>query len=176
MEKYVQPINCLRSLLDHHAARLLNIELQLKNELPEWIDLARSIKLKKVLVRYLEFVQEHILKLETFLLNEKITAYPRNNAVMDALIRETNDNLAECPDTEVKHAFLLAAVQEINHFKISAYGTAAAFSNALEFREEAPVFHEAEVNEKSIDDRLSQLAIFEINPDAKSPILIPDNI
>jgi hypothetical protein len=36
----------------------------------------------------------------------------------------------------------------------------------------ASVFHEAEINEKQIDDRLSQLAEHEINARAKAPILL----
>ena len=36
----------------------------------------------------------------------------------------------------------------------------------------AGVFHEAEVNEKQIDDRLSQLAEHEINFKAKAPIVL----
>jgi len=35
------------------------------------------------------------------------------------------------------------------------------------------VFHEAEINEKQIDDRLSQLAEHEINVEAKSPLVLP---
>lgn len=174
MEKYNPTINCLRTLLNHNAGRLLNAELQLKAILPEWIDTSRSIKLKKVLIRYLEFVQEHIMKLETFLIDEKINTPLHSNRVMDAFIKETNESLENCPDPEVKHACLLAAIQEINHFKISAYGTAAAFSTSLDLQNQAPVFHEAEVNEKNIDDRLSQLAMFEINPNAKTPVLLPD--
>lgn len=37
---------------------------------------------------------------------------------------------------------------------------------------QAAIFHEAEVSEKQIDDRLSQLAEFEININAKTIISI----
>jgi ferritin-like metal-binding protein YciE len=64
---------------------------------------------------------------------------------------------------------LLASVQAINHYKISVYGTAAAFAGALELEKHALFFREAAVNEKQIDDRLSQLAQHEINVNAKMP-------
>ncbi len=41
--------------------------------------------------------------------------------------------------------------------------------------EAATIFYEAEVSEKQIDDRLSQLAEYEINVKAKSPSLISEN-
>jgi len=37
----------------------------------------------------------------------------------------------------------------------------------------AAVFHESEINEKQIDDRLTQLAEHEINIKAKAPIILP---
>ena len=92
---------------------------------------------------------------------------------MKAFIEEANERLSNCTDAEVKDACLLASIQVINHFKISSYGTAAAFSNALGMEKAAAVFHEAEINEKQIDDRLSQLAQHEINIKAKAPIVLP---
>ncbi|WP_369127538.1 DUF892 family protein [Terrimonas pollutisoli] len=43
-------------------------------------------------------------------------------------------------------------MQAINHYKISIYGTAAAFTKALGNDKAATLFHEAEVNEKKIDE------------------------
>jgi ferritin-like metal-binding protein YciE len=77
-----------------------------------------------------------------------------------------------CADPEVKDACLLACIQAINHFKISEYGTAAAFAKELNMEKSATVFHEMEINEKHIDDRLSQLAEYEINRKARAPIVI----
>ncbi len=87
--------------------------------------------------------------------------------------QDTNEKLLMCADAEVTDACLLASVQMINHFKISAYGTAAAFANTLGMDAAAIFFHKAEVHEKQIDDRLTQLAQYEINFRAKSPIVLP---
>ena len=92
---------------------------------------------------------------------------------MQAFIKETTEKLAACADAEVKDACLLACIQSVNHFKISAYGTAAAFARALDMDKQAAVFYEAEINEKQIDDRLSQLAEYEINGRAKTAIVLP---
>ena len=104
---------------------------------------------------------------------EKIVSLSLTNRVMKAFIEEAEEKLANCTDAEIKDACLLACIQAINHFKISTYGTAAAFANALGMEKQATFFHEAEVNEKQIDDRLSQLAEHEINIKAKTPIVLP---
>ncbi len=165
-------ITTLHNLLDYDAYKFTSAEIQLKNILPEWIAKAGSLKLKTVLQKYLDFVQQHLQKLEGFFVEEKINSLSLTNRVMQAFIAEANEKLNTCTDAEVKDACLLACIQTINHFKISMYGTAATFANALAMEKQAAVFYEAEVTEKQIDFRLSQLAEFEINIKAKSPILI----
>jgi ferritin-like metal-binding protein YciE len=168
------PISTLHNLIDYDISRFMSAEVQLKNSLAEWINKANSLQLKNVLQRYLTFVQQHIEKLEDFFEQEKIGSLSLNNRVMQAYISETNEALGNCTHLEVKDACLLSCVQAINHFKISTYGTAAAFANALGMDKSAAVFHEAEINEKHIDDRLSQLAEHEVNIKAKSPIVLPE--
>ena len=162
----------LHELLDYNAAKFTSAEVQLKKIISQWLDQTNSIKLKNSLRKYLEIVQEHIEKLEDFFISEKITALSITNRVMQSMIEETEEKLGICTDTNVRDACMLASIQSINHYKISTYGTAAAFANTLGMEEHAAIFHEAEVKEKQIDVRLSQLAEHEINLRAKAPPLL----
>ena len=173
MSENNQTITTLHNLLDYDAHKFTSAEIQLKNSLPEWITKAGSLQLKTVLQKYLGFVQEHVQKIEGFFEEEKISSLSLTNRVMRVFIEEVEEKLANCTDAAIKDACLLACIQAINHFKISTYGTAAAFANALGMEKQAAIFHEAEVNEKQIDDRLSQLAEYEINTKAKTPIVLP---
>lgn len=167
-----KPIAKLHDLLDYNAQKFTAAEIELRNSLPAWITQANSLKLKTVLQKYHEIIQQHIKRLESFFEEEKITSLSVSNRIMQALIEETNEKLERCSDTEVRDACLLASIQSINHFKISLYGTAAAFARTLDMEKFEALFHEAEVNEKQIDDRLSQLAEHEINSKAKAPIVL----
>jgi ferritin-like metal-binding protein YciE len=168
-----QPISTLHNLLNYDAGKFSSGEIQLKIILPTWIGKAKSLKLKDVLRRYFDFVQQHAERLGNFMESEGLISVSAGNKVISAFIEETEERLASCADDEVRDACLLACIQEINHYKISNYGTAAAFSKALAMEKQAEIFHDAEVNEKQIDDRLSQLAEFEINTKAKAPITLP---
>ena len=172
MKEGKQPIATLHDLLDHNSEKFTAAEIELRNALPIWIQKASSPKLKAVLQKYLEFVQKHIAALSVFIESEKINSISISNKVMLALIEETNEKLNQCADAEVADACLLACIQGINHFKVSVYGTAASFARQLDMEKFAGVFHEAEVNEKQIDDRLSQLAEHEINIKARAPIVL----
>lgn len=168
-------ISTLRQLLDRDICHCASAEVQLEKKLPEWISRASSIMLKASLQKYADFVSAHIGKLDGFIEKEQVSQLPLRNPIMQAFIRDAEDKLGHCSDTEIKDACLLSCVQQINHFKISAYGTAAAFARALGMEDQAAVFHEAEVNEKQIDDRLSQLAEHEINLKARTPVILPAN-
>jgi ferritin-like metal-binding protein YciE len=168
-----QTITTLHNLLDYDARKFTSAEIQLRNILPEWISRAGSVKLKAVLQKYLDYVKQHVQKMESFFEEENISSLSLTNRVMKAFIEEADEKMSACTDAEVRDACLLACVQSINHFKISTYGTAAAFAKALGMEKPASVFFEAEVSEKQIDDRLSQLAEHEINIKAKAPIVLP---
>ncbi len=168
-----QRVTTLHDLLDYDAGKFTSAEAQLTKSLAEWINMAGSLKLKTVLQKYRDLVQQHIQNLEDFFDAEKINAISMSNRVMRAFIEELNEKLSNCTDAEIKDACLLAGIQAINHFKISMYGTAAAFANTLDMEKQAALFHAAEINEKQIDDRLSQLAEFEINKNARAPVVLP---
>ena len=169
-----QVIATLHNLLSDDAQKFTSAEILLKKVIPEWILKASSFQLKNILQKYLAYVEEHIKKMEIFYEDEQINSLSLSNRIMQAFIDEAEEKLEKCKEAPIRDACLLASVQAINHYKISTYGTAAAFANILGMEKEAEAFHLAEVNEKQIDDRLSQLAAHEINIKAKAPIEIGD--
>lgn len=166
-------ITNLHSLLDYDARKFLRGEILLLQQLPDWINAAESVKLKIVLQKYQDFIQQHVKVLDQFFETEEIVSISLENRIMQAFIEDALQKMKVCEDAAIKDACLLAAIQAINHYKISAYGTAAAFTNALGMEAQAAIFHKAEVDEKQIDDRLSQLAEHEVNQLAKAPIILP---
>jgi ferritin-like metal-binding protein YciE len=168
MKEQPHPIATLHQLLEADACKFTKAEILLQHILPEWIQKANSLQLKIILQRYQEFVQQHTQKLENYFREADISTCSTQNNIMYAYIEEAQEKLLCCSDPLVRDAGLLAAVQAINHYKISTYGTAAAFAKALGMEKQAAIFYELEINEKQIDDRLSQLAEFEINAKARA--------
>jgi ferritin-like metal-binding protein YciE len=171
MEVNNSTISNLGQLLTYDISECINAENQLKAVLPDWINKANSPKLKVILERYMEFVRQHVQKMEDMLKEAEVNPLNISSSVMDAYIKEAEQTMFTCQDMDVRDAALLAGIQAINHFKISTYGTAAAFAKAMNMEREAEVFYSIDINEKHIDDRLSQLAEHEINIKAKDPNL-----
>lgn len=167
-----QTISNLHNLLDYEAGKFMSIETELKNHLPGWINTAESFKLKEVLLKYLDFINQNLQKAENYFVEENINLLTATSRIIQAFIAETEEKLKNCSDLPIRDATLLASIQSINHFKISMYGTAAAFAMALNMEKQAAIFHEIEIKEKQIDTRLTQLAEFEINGRAKTPMVL----
>ncbi|MBK6479956.1 MAG: DUF892 family protein [Saprospiraceae bacterium] len=165
-------IATLHDLFDFDIRRFIYAEIVLKKHLSTWIEKANSLTLKTSLQVYLDYLKQNVQQFETLLKSEEILSLSLSNKIMQAFIEETEEKMDQCADPEVNDACLLASVQSINHYKMSAYGTAAAFARALGLEKPGTVFHHAEANEKQIDEHLSHLAKSEINIRAQAPILL----
>ena len=174
--KTSETLPTLLSLLDYDAGKFASAEAQLQINLPQWIVGAGSSPLKRVLQKYLTLTDEHIKKLDVFCAEENFTSISPVNLIMRAFINETDEKLAQCADADVKDACLLACMQNINHYKIATYGSAAAFAHDLAMNEAVTIFRDLEIDEKQIDHRLSQLAEHEANTNARTSVWLPKAI
>lgn len=165
-----QSLNSIHDLLLFNTKKIADAETQLVNVLPDWASKAKEQKLKDIINKYRDSMTRQIEKMNSFFAQENISPANNNNEIMNALIFETDGKISACKNEEVKDACILASIQEINHYKISVYGTLTAFANLLKTDNSTTLFHEAEITEKQIDDRLSQLAEHEINGRAKAPV------
>ncbi|QEM07660.1 DUF892 family protein [Mucilaginibacter rubeus] len=159
----------LRQLLYEDVSRMISAEMLLKSSVLGWINKGNSASLKMLMLGYQDVVEKHIRQLGAFRREEQITACIPSNGVMSAFIADADDRLFACTRPEVRDVCLLSAIQSINHFKISVYGTMAAFAGAVRLEKAGLMFHQAELDEKEIDERLSYLAEHELNRKAMSP-------
>jgi ferritin-like metal-binding protein YciE len=165
-------IKTLHNLADYDAMKLAGAETQLINILPDWIGKAGPVSLKVVLEKYQDYIRQHRQKILDYYKERDSYPFNRTNNIMQAFILETREKLNNCMDIEVRDACLLSCVQGINHYKISMYGTAAAFAKSIGDEKLGKVFYNAEQDEKEIDNSLSKLAKQEINTRARAPIVL----
>ncbi|ANE49948.1 ferritin-like domain-containing protein [Flavisolibacter tropicus] len=166
----VHSIVSLNDLLALEASRIMQGEKELIQALPTWLHRITSSLLRNILFQYQSYIEHHAEEMTNYFIKQSETAIGKNR-VMRALIDDTNEKLRHCADAEIYDACLLAAVQEINHYKISIYGTVTAYFNELGQRDTASIFLRAEKDEKRIDEQLSIQAHSDINELAKAPVI-----
>lgn len=163
-------INSLQELLDLNASQFSSAEIELKTKLLKWINVVSSIQLRSILKKYVNVTSQHLHRVDTFLGQEKIRSVKRTNTVMLAFINSLEEKIAICRNPSIRDACILAGIQSICHFKMSSYGTAAAFADMVGLVEFRNVFQESGSNEKQIDKELTHLAAEHINPNALMPL------
>jgi ferritin-like metal-binding protein YciE len=167
----VHNIKTLHQLLDEECRNFSIAEKELHHAIPVFIAKSSSVKLKTILQKYYEQIKQHMKLLDSFFEEENITYLNTGNSIMHAFITDAEDKMSNCSEPMVRDACILASIQNINHYKIAAYGTSAAFTETLGMTKASYLFHQFESNEKLIDKRLSMLAIQEINKNARAAFL-----
>jgi ferritin-like metal-binding protein YciE len=86
---------------------------------------------------------------------------------MKGLINEARIFILEDVENDVRDAGLIADLQRIEHYEISAYGTVFEFAKALGKRDVAKLLEQSLREEINADQKLNQLAIDAINIKAR---------
>lgn len=153
----------LREALVEEIRDLYNAEKQLVKALPKMAKGAASDELRTAFEEHLEETEGQVTRLERVfeLLDEK----PRGKhcAGMAGIIEEGSEKLQEDLEDAVLDACLIASAQKVEHYEISAYGTAIAWAEALELSDVAQVLNESLAEEKAADEKLTALAESGIN-------------
>jgi ferritin-like metal-binding protein YciE len=153
----------LREALVEEIKDLYNAEKQLVKALPKMAKGAESDELREAFESHLEETEGQVTRLERVfeLLDEK----PRGKhcAGMAGIVEEGSEKLQEDMEGSVLDACLIASAQKVEHYEISAYGTAIAWAEALGLNDVAEVLTETLNEEKAADEKLSALAETGIN-------------
>ena len=165
MKMIGQSIVSLHDMLNMDGRKIADVENIIEQSLPVWISKVGSKALKDELDHYLFDVRAHQKDLGDLERNKNNNTEPREEhiKVVNAYIEETNKKLNACADKNIADAYLIYAIQAINHYKINIYGTLAAYADFLRQAKTAGIYHKAMLDEKVADMRLSNIAERNIN-------------
>lgn len=123
----------LKELLVEQLQDLLHAETQLTGALPKMAEAAHHPKLKEAFEKHLVQTEGHVERLRNAfeLLGEK--AEPKPCKAMMGLVEEGKETISEGEDKEPLAAdlALIAAAQRVEHYEISAYGTAKCLARQI---------------------------------------------
>lgn len=157
----------LEELFQHHLKDIYSAETQLAEALPQMRDRSSNKKLHNAFSQHLEETKNHKKRLSEIAKSMDIDLSGVNCKAMEGLIQEAKSFISEDADDSVRDAGIIADAQRIEHYEISAYGTAAQFAKALNHQEAAEKLHQTLEEESNTDQMLSQIAIDNINVQAE---------
>ena len=142
-------------------------EKEITKALPKMIKNASTEKLQTALEDHLAETENQVSRIEEVfeMIGEKAVA--KKCDAMAGIIEEGEEIMEETESGKVRDAGIIAAGQKVEHYEIASYGTLIAWAEELGLDEAADVLNETLEEEKSADEKLSDIATSNINKKAK---------
>jgi ferritin-like metal-binding protein YciE len=161
-------LESLETLFVTELKDLLSAEKQLVKALPKMAKGAANEALRAAFEEHLEQTKGQVERLEkVFAIVDKAPRAEHCKG-MEGLIEEGSELLEEEGDPAVKDAALIGAAQKVEHYEISGYGTARTLAELLGLDEAVKLLQQTLDEEKETDEKLTELAMSEVNPQASA--------
>jgi Mn-containing catalase len=150
----------IEQLLIEQLRDLLNAEGQLVQALPKMVKSARAEALKIALEHHLEETKEHVERLKEAFGLVGTPAKGKPCKGMEGLIAEGKEVMEEGQELDDAAAdlALIAAAQKVEHYEISAYGTARTMAGQIGLPSVAELLNRSLAEEEIADNLMTQLA------------------
>tara|TARA_R100000935_G_C2807548_1_gene153440 strand:+ start:705 stop:1190 length:486 start_codon:yes stop_codon:yes gene_type:complete len=156
----------LSDLFEHQLKDLYSAESQLIKALPKMAKKASDSKLKKAIEDHLEETKEQKQRLKEVCDKLGIKPTGEECKAMKGLIEEAESFLKEKADEDVKDAGIIAEAQRVEHYEISAYGTAVRYAKELGHKDIAKKLQKTLDEEQKADTDLNKMAEGRLNKQA----------
>jgi Mn-containing catalase len=152
--------DALEELLVEQLRDLLNAEGQLVKALPKMAKAAHAEALQQALDTHLEQTKTHVERLKEVFTLVGVPAKGRQCRGMQGLIEEGDEVMADGEELEPASAdlALIAAAQKVEHYEISAYGTARTLAGQAGLPAVAELLCQTLAEEEVSDNWLTQIA------------------
>jgi len=161
-------IETVEDLLVDQIRDLYDAEKQLVRALPKMAKAASSDDLRQAIQDHLEETNNQVARLEQAFEQLDKPSKSKTCKAMKGLIEEGGEVIEEKSEEPMNDLALIAAAQRVEHYEISAYGTARAMAEHLGEDQVAALLEETEEEEKAADKRLTEIAVALMQEDATS--------
>lgn len=159
-------LDSMNTLLVDELRDLYDAEQQLTRALPKMVKSASSPELRDAFAEHLQITEQHVSRLEEALEGLDSTVRGKKCVGMQGLIAEGQEYMEADGNEDVIDAALIAAAQKVEHYEISAYGTAREHASCAGHPSIAELLQQTLDEEKEADRKLSALAEDLINRQA----------
>lgn len=151
-------ISTLEDLLVDQVRDLYDAEKQLVKVLPKMAKAASSDELQQAIQNHLEETKNQVSRLERVFEELEMPAKGKPCKGMKGLVEEGGEVLEEDAEEPLNDLALIAAAQRVEHYEISAYGTARTIAEQIGQETIASLLEETEEEEKAADTKLTEIA------------------
>ena len=152
-------MSTLRETFLDELADIYDAEKQILKALPKMAKAAQNDQLRKGFEEHLEQTEDHVQRLEQVFESFNEKARGKKCKAMAGLLEEGQDLIKE----KAGDAALIAAAQKVEHYEIASYGSLKSWAEFLNENEAAELLEETLEEEKTTDDKLTEIAESAVN-------------
>lgn len=156
-------LETMQDLLIHQLQDIYSAEQMLTKALPKMQEKASTEELATAFREHLAETKHQVARLDQVF---KILGEQPGGVTckaMEGLIEEADEILDEDGNESVIDAGIIAAAQRVEHYEVSAYGSAKAFAALLGLSDVVQLLNESQQEETAADKKLSLIATTEVN-------------
>ncbi|MCE4547562.1 MULTISPECIES: ferritin-like domain-containing protein [unclassified Caballeronia] len=148
----------LQDLFIHALSDVYSAEKQLTRALPKLARASANSELKAAFETHLEETRGQIERIDQVVDVCGIKLKRIKCVAMEGLVEEGQEQIEDFEEGPIRDAALIAAAQKVEHYEIATYGTLATLAKQLGQEEAMKLLLETLAEEKSTDEKLTQLA------------------
>jgi ferritin-like metal-binding protein YciE len=148
----------LQDLFIHSLSDVYSAEKQLTKALPKLARASSHSELKQAFQTHLEETNGQIERIDKVVELCGIKLKRIKCVAMEGLVEEGQEQIEDFEEGPIRDAALIGAAQKVEHYEIATYGTLATVAEQLGYTEAMKLLLETLEEEKSTDEKLTQLA------------------
>ncbi len=162
----IMKITTLEEAFVHGLSDIYSAEKQLVKALPKMAKAATNQQLADGFTQHLEETQGQVERIDQIVEITGLKLKRIKCAAMEGLVEEGKEVIEEIEAGPVRDVMLIAGAQKVEHYEIATYGCLVEIAKKLGYPEAAELLAETLTEEKATDEKLTKLAISNVNDEA----------
>ena len=162
-------LETMEDLLLDQLRDLYSIETQIEVALPIIVEQSSSATLRELLTEHFEETEGQIVRLQEIFGTLGVSARGPRCLGIAALLQEAEDTMRRGTRGSVLDAVIIACMQRVEHYELSAYGSAIAYARQLGQPRIVELLSTSRAEEATAEQALSQVAEVEVLEQGAQP-------
>ncbi len=152
-------IDTLQDLYLKELRDVYGSEKLLAKWLPKIAETADLMELRMALSNHLNEVRSQATRIEkVFHIRGQKPAEKKSKA-LEGILQEAEEDIADAGNATIRDTAIVAAIQQIKHYEMSAYGTLLAYATHLDYTEDGRLLQATLQEERATDRKLTEISL-----------------
>lgn len=144
----------LKELRDIYGSEKLLVK-----SLSKMMETADLIELRQVLSHHVSEARGQVARIEKIFQIHGEKPAGKNSKALEGILQEAEEDIADAGTPTIRDTAIVAAVQQIKHYEIAAYGTLLAYATHLDYIEDGKFLQATLQEERAADRKLTEIAL-----------------